>query len=77
VSLFSEDDGSFGQSVANVLAIAVERAETDERLEAAREGERSRIARDLHDEALNGLTDAIVNAQLAKAAASDAETRAS
>jgi DNA-binding NarL/FixJ family response regulator/signal transduction histidine kinase len=72
--MFFEDDVSFVQSVANVLATGVERAQSDERLEAAREAERSRIARDLHDRALSGLADAIMDAQLAHAAASDAET---
>jgi PAS domain S-box-containing protein len=71
---FSGDDVNFLQAVANVLATGVERAEADERLEAARETERSRIARDLHDEALSDLTDAVIAAQLAKTQASDAET---
>jgi PAS domain S-box-containing protein len=71
---FSEDDVSFVQSVANVLATAVERAKSDERLDAAREAERSRIARDLHDQALGGLTDALLDAQAVRAAASDAGT---
>jgi signal transduction histidine kinase len=56
---FSEDDVSFVQSVANVLATAVERAHTDERQEAVREAERARLARALHDQALQGLGDAI------------------
>jgi signal transduction histidine kinase len=64
---FSEDDVNFLQAVANVLAWAVERNETERRLEEVREAERSRIARDLHDEALQDLTDALVEAQLARA----------
>ena len=64
---FSEDDVNFLQAVANVLASAVERNETERRLEEVREAERSRVARDLHDEALQDLTDALVEAQLARA----------
>src|SRR5215211_5587660 len=60
---FSEDDVNFLQAVANVLAMAIERKETQERLEEVREAERSRIARDLHDEALQDLTDAVAEAQ--------------
>jgi PAS domain S-box-containing protein len=71
---FSEEDVSFVQAVANVLASAVERARSDERLEAAREAERSRIARDLHDEALSGLADAIALAHRVQAPASETET---
>jgi PAS domain S-box-containing protein len=56
---FSEDDVSFVQSVANVLATAIERATSEERLQSAQEAERSRIARALHDEALSGLADAL------------------
>ena len=61
---FSEDDINFLQAVANVLASAVERNETERRLEEVREAERSRIARDLHDEALQDLTDALLEARL-------------
>jgi signal transduction histidine kinase len=71
---FSEDEVSFVQSVADVLATRVVRSEIDEQLEAAREAERSRMARDLHDEALSGLADAIVSARLVEASASEAET---
>jgi signal transduction histidine kinase len=42
-----------------------ERKEAEQRLVAAREAERSRIARALHDEALQGLSDAIALAVLA------------
>jgi PAS domain S-box-containing protein len=59
---FSPSEVSFVQSVANVLASAVERSRTDQRLAEVREAERSRIARDLHDEALQELTDALVQA---------------
>lgn len=71
---FSKHDVSFLQAVANVLANVVERTGTDRRLEAAREAERSRMARDMHDEALSELADAIVDAQLARSAAADAAT---
>jgi PAS domain S-box-containing protein len=62
---FSEDDVGFMQAVANVLATAVERAKGEQRLEAAREAERDRIARALHDDALQGLADAIAVAAMA------------
>jgi GAF domain-containing protein len=55
---FSEDDVNFLQAVANVLAMAIERKETEERLEEVREAVRSRIARDLHDQALQYLAGA-------------------
>ncbi|MGZ6639114.1 MAG: PAS domain S-box protein [Solirubrobacteraceae bacterium] len=67
---FSEHDVSFVQSLANVMASAVERAQAEDRLEAAREAERSRIARDLHDEALSGLANAVALTQRAASAAS-------
>ncbi|MEJ7814624.1 MAG: sensor histidine kinase [Rubrobacter sp.] len=54
---------NFLQAVANVLATAVEREEAEEKRHEVREAERSRIARDLHDEALRGLTYAVVEAQ--------------
>jgi PAS domain S-box-containing protein len=63
---FSEDDVNFLQAVANVLAMAIERKEAQEKLEQVREAERSRIARDLHDEALQDLAQAKWQAQLAQ-----------
>jgi PAS domain S-box-containing protein len=60
---FSEDDVNFLQAVANVLAMRIEREEADKKLEEVREAERSRIARDLHDEALQNLSGALVEAQ--------------
>ena len=65
---FSEDDVSFVQSVANVLATAIERAQSEERLQSAQEAERSRIARALHDEALSSLADALALAVAARRA---------
>jgi PAS domain S-box-containing protein len=59
---FSEYDVSFMQSIANVLATAVERSRIQEDLRAALEAERSRIARDLHDEALPDLASALASA---------------
>jgi signal transduction histidine kinase len=61
---FSEDDINFLQFVANVLATAIERQGAQERVEDVREAERSRIARDLHDGALQDLSGAFVDAQL-------------
>src|SRR5919107_174884 len=60
---FSEDDANFLQAVANVLAMAIESEEAEERVEEGREAERSRIARDLHDEPLQDLTDALLQVQ--------------
>ena len=55
---FSQQDASFVQSLANILAAAIDRADVDRRLEEARETERAQLARDLHDEALRELNDA-------------------
>jgi GAF domain-containing protein len=63
---FSEDDVNFLQAVAHVLATAVERSQTERRLRDAREAERRRIARDLHDEALRDLILALAEAQRAQ-----------
>jgi PAS domain S-box-containing protein len=70
---FSEDDVNFLQAVANVLAMAIERKETEERLEVVREAERSRIARDLHDQALQYLAHAKSLAHLARTNLGDPE----
>ena len=63
---FSEQDVSFLQSLANVLATAIDRADVERRLEEAREAERARIARDLHDEALRELNDAFALAAMSR-----------
>lgn len=65
---FSRSDVSFVQAVANVLAGAVERSRAQERLSEVREAERGRIARDLHDDALQELTDALVQADRGRSA---------
>jgi PAS domain S-box-containing protein len=63
---FSPSDVSFVQAVANVLASAIERSRAEQRLVEVIEAERSRIARDLHDEALQELTNALVQADRAR-----------
>jgi signal transduction histidine kinase len=68
---FTEDDVNFLQALANVLATAIERKETQERLEEVREVERSRIARDLHDDALQDLSGALVEAQILRRSVSE------
>jgi DNA-binding NarL/FixJ family response regulator/signal transduction histidine kinase len=68
---FSESDVSFMQAVANVLAGAVERSRVHERLIEVRELERRRIARDLHDEALQDLNHALELAARAPALGDD------
>jgi PAS domain S-box-containing protein len=65
--VFSEDEVNFLQAIANVLATAVERAEGERRLRDVREGERRRIARDLHDEALRDLAYALAETHRARA----------
>jgi DNA-binding NarL/FixJ family response regulator len=57
---FASADVSFVQAVANVLAGAVDRSRAQQRLADAREAERRRLARDLHDEALRELAEAVV-----------------
>jgi DNA-binding NarL/FixJ family response regulator/signal transduction histidine kinase len=63
---FSKHDLNFVQSIANVLGTAAERASVDQRLELAREAERRRIARDLHDSALRALADALAIATISR-----------
>jgi len=73
---FTEDDVNFLQALANVLATAIERKEAQERLEKVRELERSRIARDLHDEALQDLSGALVEAQILRRSVSTEDPEA-
>jgi DNA-binding NarL/FixJ family response regulator/signal transduction histidine kinase len=68
---FSSDDVQFLQTVANVLSTAMERAESAQRLDEVREHERSRIARDLHDDVLQGLAHAVATAQSGSARQDD------
>jgi PAS domain S-box-containing protein len=56
---FSRDDVNFLQAVANVLAAAVGRSRAEEALIEVREAERSRIARDMHDETLQDIVYAL------------------
>ena len=65
---FSPSEVGFMQAVANVLASAVERSRAHERLLEVLEAERRRIARDLHDEALQNLTHALALAGRARSA---------
>jgi GAF domain-containing protein len=60
---FSEDDANFLQATANVLAAAIERQGAQERIEEGLEAERSSIARDVHDEPLQELADALIQTQ--------------
>jgi PAS domain S-box-containing protein len=73
---FSDDDVNFLRAIANVLATAVERGEGEQRLREVREGERRRIARDLHDDALRGLAHALAEAHRAQLAFQDSEAAA-
>jgi DNA-binding NarL/FixJ family response regulator/signal transduction histidine kinase len=57
---FSADDVTFLHGVANVISSAVERVASEQRILEVRDAERRRIARDLHDEALQDLTDALL-----------------
>jgi PAS domain S-box-containing protein len=70
---FSSDDANFLRSIANVISTALERDEAARKLREVREDERSRIARDLHDEALRDLAYALVQAGRARASAGGAE----
>ena len=66
IAMRDEQGEITGYLVINRDITEIKRAE--ERLETAREGERSRIARDLHDEALQDLAGAMAEAQLARRA---------
>jgi PAS domain S-box-containing protein len=68
---FGSREIEFVQAVANVIGIAVERAALDDRLDAARQSERARIARELHDGGLRELSDALSIATLARSGAAD------
>jgi PAS domain S-box-containing protein len=68
---FGSREIEFMQAVATMIGIAVERAAEDDRLEAARQSERARIARELHDGGLRELSDALSIATLARSGAAD------
>ena len=68
---FTEDDVNFLQAVANVFAATVQREQAEEKLHDVREDERSRLARDLHDGALQDLTYALAQAQLVQSASKE------
>ena len=59
---FTADDVDFLQSIANVLAVAIARSRAEQKVDEVRETERRRIARALHDEALQDLFAAISQA---------------
>jgi PAS domain S-box-containing protein len=71
--VFSAEDINFLQAVANVLASAVERVEAEKAIGEVRETERRRLARDLHDDALQELASALVQAEQARSAAGTPE----
>src|SRR5215207_1422237 len=68
---FTRDDFDFFQAVANVLATAVERKQAEAEMCGIREAERRRIARDMHDEALQDLTYALAETQLVQGMSND------
>lgn len=68
---FSEDDVSFVQAVANVLATAAARDRWNTAVEEARETERRRIGHVLHDDALGDLADVLALAVEARAHAEE------
>jgi PAS domain S-box-containing protein len=56
---FSRDDVNFLRAIANVLATAVERKNAEEEMRGIRGAERQRIARAMHDEALQDIVYAL------------------
>ena len=73
--IFSEDDVNFLQAVANVIAMRIGREEVDRELRRVSEAERSRLARNLHDEALQDLAYAMAQGQLARVTPDEAADR--
>ena len=61
---FTVDDVNFLRGIANVLAAAIERKEAEDALDEVREAARSRLARDIHDTALQDLAYALTQMQL-------------
>jgi PAS domain S-box-containing protein len=71
--IFSKDDVNFLQAAANVLAMAIERKEAEKKLNEVRDAERNRLARDLHDGALQDLAYAQAEVKLVQAISEDPE----
>ncbi|MEA2329996.1 MAG: hypothetical protein QOH58_134 [Thermoleophilaceae bacterium] len=63
---FADYEVHFMQAVANILGAAIDQRQSEQDLHDAREAERRRIARDLHDEALRDLTQALTEASRAQ-----------
>jgi PAS domain S-box-containing protein len=72
VSLVREPSGDPGYFIAVIEDIS-ERKQVEGKLEEVREAERSRIARDLHDEPLQELTDALVQLQQLQRTSKDSQ----
>jgi DNA-binding NarL/FixJ family response regulator/signal transduction histidine kinase len=68
---FTENDVNFLRAIANVLGEAIEWRRAEEAMVEIREAERGRMARDLHDGALQDLTYALASAQLVQSASKD------
>src|SRR4051794_21484719 len=60
---FSREAVRFLQSVASVLAFAIQRSLTEQKVDEVRQAERQRLARALHDEALSELAAATTRAR--------------
>jgi DNA-binding NarL/FixJ family response regulator/signal transduction histidine kinase len=61
---FTGDDINFLQAIANMLATAIDRVKAERTLSEVRVEERSRLARDLHDDVLQDMTRALAETQL-------------
>lgn len=70
---FSRDDVNFLRAVANVLATAVERNNVEEEMREIRGAERQRMARAMHDEALQDVVYALQELQAAEAASGNGQ----
>ncbi len=66
---FTPEDVDFTRAVANVVGVAVERSRVAERMEEVRANLRARLARDIHDDALRDLADALALAATARSTA--------
>lgn len=63
---FTQDDVNLLQTIANMLATAIERNGAEEQMREIKESERRRIAADLHDEALQDMAYGLQEAQVAQ-----------